>query len=67
MAEALETGTTLKPRMSLLGPYPKDLIRGEHKNAFIRMFITDTYPNEKSETSQMLGNRGEAQLVTVSP
>lgn len=53
IAEALKTGTTLKPRVSLLGPYLQELIRGEHKNTFIRIFITD----EKWEISRMLGNR----------
>lgn len=60
-AEALKTDIAWKPRIPPLGPYLKELTRGEHEKAFLGIFITDTYRDEKSEASR------EAQLVTVSP
>lgn len=56
-----------RARISLLGPYLTEFIREEHKNAFMRIFVTDIYSNDELEASQMLGQRGEVHLVTVCP
>ena len=54
-----------RARISLLGPYLTEFIREEHKNAFMRIFVTDIYSNDELEASQMLGQRGEVHCVSI--